>query len=142
VSFQRLPQFKTQADRAPGRLKDVKDVTKIAPGGQTIKGRMQELCKDVAEDIKKCANACDTYLKSVGFRSNFIHPDPVIRKKILVKIFAGPIWEGRLVEFVATFTKRRNEFEFSLTMHTAVGVDDANLKLLSVDERTAELNQK
>ena len=59
-----------------------------------------------------------------------------------MKIFAGPIWEGRLVEFVATFTKRRNEIEFSLTIHTAVGVDEANLKLATVDERTAELNQK
>jgi hypothetical protein len=59
-----------------------------------------------------------------------------------VKIFAGPIWEGRLVEFVATFTKRRNEFEFALTIHTAVGVDEANLKLNTVDERTADLNQK
>jgi len=46
------------------------------------------------------------------------------------------------VEFVATFTKRRNEFEFALTIHTAVGVDEANLKLVTVDERTAELNQK
>ena len=59
-----------------------------------------------------------------------------------MKIFGGPIWEGRLVEFVATFTKRRNEFEFALTIHTAVGVDEANLKLVTVDERTAELNQK
>lgn len=59
-----------------------------------------------------------------------------------MKIFAGPIWEGRLVGFVATFTKRRNEFEFSLTIHTAVGVDEANLKLVTVDERTAEMNQK
>ena len=61
--------FKKQAEYTPGRLKDVTDVTKIAPDGQTIKGRMQELCKDVAEDIKKCANACDTYLKSVRIRS-------------------------------------------------------------------------
>ena len=59
-----------------------------------------------------------------------------------MKIFAGPIWEGRLVEFVATFTKRRGEFEFALSIHTAVGVDEANLRLVIVDERTAELNQK
>jgi len=52
-----------------GRLKDVTDVTKVAPDGQTIEGRMQELCKNVAEDIKKCANTCDTYLKLVEFRS-------------------------------------------------------------------------
>jgi len=61
---------------------------------------------------------------------------------MLVKIFAGPIWEGRLLEFVETFTNRRKEFEFALTIHTAVGVDEANVKLDTVDERTAELNQK
>jgi len=66
VSRSRLPWFEAQANRIPGRLKDVTDVAKIAPDGQTIEGRMQQLCKDVAEDIKKCANACDTYLKSVG----------------------------------------------------------------------------
>ena len=46
------------------------------------------------------------------------------------------------MEFVEIFTKRRNEFNFSLVIHTAVSVDEANLKLGSVDERTAELNRK
>ena len=59
-----------------------------------------------------------------------------------MKIFAGPIWEGRLSEFVETFTKRRREFEFAPTIHTAVGVDKAITKLNAVDGRTAELNQK
>ena len=59
-----------------------------------------------------------------------------------MKIFAGPIWEGRLVDFVVTFTKRRGEFQLSLVMHTAVGVDEANLRLVMVDGRTAEINQK
>ena len=59
-----------------------------------------------------------------------------------MKIFAGPIWEGRLVEFVETFIKRRGEFEFSLTVHTTVGVDEANLKLVILDKRTAEINQR
>ena len=45
------------------RLGDVKDAKKVAPDGQTIEGRMQKLCADVAEEIKKCANACDIYLK-------------------------------------------------------------------------------
>ena len=67
VSLSHLLWFVTQSDYAPCRLKDVKDATKVAPDGQTIKGRMQGLCVDVAGDIKKCANACDTYLKSVGF---------------------------------------------------------------------------
>ena len=64
------------------------------------------------------------------------------RKKILVKIFSGPVWEGRLLEFVEIFTKRRKEFGLALTIHTAVGVDEANTKLDTVGERTAELNQK
>ena len=46
------------------------------------------------------------------------------------------------MEFVGVFTGRRKEFEFALAIHTAVGVDEANVKLDTVDERTAELNQK
>ena len=38
------------------------DPKMIVPGGETIEGRMQKLCKAVADDIKQCANACDTYL--------------------------------------------------------------------------------
>ena len=64
------------------------------------------------------------------------------RKKILVKIFTGPVWEKRLLEFVDVFTNRRKEFEFALTIHTAVGVDEANFKLNAVDQRTVELDQK
>ena len=45
------------------RLKGVSDPKQIAPDGQTIENRMKKLCEDVAEDIKKCGNACDTYLK-------------------------------------------------------------------------------
>ena len=45
------------------RLKDVSDPKKVAPNGQTIEGRMQELCAGVAKDITRCANTCDTYLK-------------------------------------------------------------------------------
>lgn len=79
----------------PPRLKDVKDIEQIGPDSQTIKGRLQVLCTATAENIKKCANTCDTYSK----------------KKVVVKIFAGPIWEGKLVEFVGLFTKRRQEYE-------------------------------
>jgi len=45
------------------RLKDVDNPKQVAPNGQTIEGRMQKLCEAVAQDIEKCANACDTYLK-------------------------------------------------------------------------------
>lgn len=49
------------------RLKDVPDPRKLAPDGQTIEGQMQKLCVEVADDIRRCANACDTYLKSALF---------------------------------------------------------------------------
>ena len=51
------------SDRRDYRLKDVSDPKQAAPDGQTIEGRMQKLCEAVADDIKNCANACDTYLK-------------------------------------------------------------------------------
>ena len=71
-------------------------------------------------------------------------PNPVenIRKKLVVKIFAGPVWEERLLKFVGLFTKRRKEFGLALTLHTVAAVDSVVLKLGVVDERTAELSQK
>ena len=130
-------------DWPTSRLKDVSDPKQIAPDGQTIEGRMQKLCEVVAEDIKKCANACDTYLKWVHPIFNSLFPDSQgVRKKLLVKIFAGPVWEGKLLEFVGIFTKRREAFEFTLTIHTTIGVDEANLKLDVVNMQTAELTRK
>ncbi|KAF8208355.1 hypothetical protein K438DRAFT_1813864 [Mycena galopus ATCC 62051] len=108
------------------QLKNVKDMEETAPDGTTIKGRMQELVKKTAEDIKSCANACDTYSK----------------KKLVVKVLKGPIWEGRLVKFVGIFTQRRGDFEFALSIHTALGVDAANRAIGSVDKTTQEMNAK
>ena len=83
------------------------------------------------------------YISEVGqIPSNFFRADHPLRKKILVQVLASPVWEGRLVEFVATFANRRNEFESALSIHTAVGVDEANIELVTVGERTTELDQK
>ena len=65
-----------------------------------------------------------------------------IRKKLVVKVFAGPVWEQRLLKFVGIFTKRRKAFVLALTLHTVAAVDAVVLKLDVVDERTAELTQK
>ncbi|KAJ7777866.1 hypothetical protein DFH07DRAFT_796416 [Mycena maculata] len=108
------------------QLKNVKDAEEVAPDGSTIKGRMQEIVKATVADIKACANACDTYVK----------------KKLVVKILKGPIWDGKLVAFVGAFTKHRSEFEFALAIHTSVGVDQANKTLDSVDQTTQEMNMK
>ncbi|KAK6985237.1 hypothetical protein R3P38DRAFT_3291978 [Favolaschia claudopus] len=86
---------------------NVKDADEVAPDGSTIKGRLQEIVNIATDDIKACANACDAYTK----------------KKLVVKVLKG------------TFTKRRSEFEFALSVHTAVGVD-------AVNKVTQEMNQK
>ncbi|KAJ7846349.1 hypothetical protein B0H14DRAFT_934544 [Mycena olivaceomarginata] len=108
------------------QLKNVKDAREKAPDGTTIEGRMQEIAKGTAEDIKDCANVCDTYSK----------------KKLVVKVLKGPIWEGRLVKFVDVFSKRREQFEFALSIHTARGVDEANRTIGTVDKTTQEMNAK
>ncbi|CAK5278366.1 unnamed protein product [Mycena citricolor] len=108
------------------QMRNVKDADQVAPDGSTIKGRVQVIAKETADDIKACANACDTYIK----------------KKLIVKILKGPIWDGKLVAFAGTFTKRRSEFEFALSIHTAVGVDVATKLIGAVDHTTTAMNAK
>lgn len=108
------------------RLKDVKDVTQMSSDGQSIKSRLEELCIATAEDIKACANTCDAYSK----------------KKLVVKVLAGPVWEGKLLEFAGLFTQRKEEFAFALTVNTAVGVGMANDKLDAVEAITREVDKK
>ena len=55
----------TLPDRNVHRLENVSDPKMVAHNGQTIEGRLQSLCDDVAKDITRCANACDAYLKLV-----------------------------------------------------------------------------
>ena len=51
------------SDRSVSRLKDVTDPKQTTSDGQTIESRIQTLCEAAAEDIRKCANVCDAYLK-------------------------------------------------------------------------------
>jgi hypothetical protein len=112
------------ADRL--RLRDVKDVNQVAPDGQTIRGRLQELSITTAEDIKACSNVCDAYSK----------------KKLIVKLISGPLWEGRLLDYVGLFTQRKEQFLFALSVNTAAGVTAANYKLDNVESMTQEIEKK
>ena len=101
----------------------MKDPESVGPDGLTIKARMQGLIKQTAEDIKTCANACDTYAK----------------KKLIVKVIKSSSWDETLKDFVTLFAKRRGEFTFALSVHVGVGVDDANKKLKEIDEKINKL---
>lgn len=75
----------------------------------------------------------------------FIHlsvVNPILISTTSVRVIKGPVWEGRLLKFAGLFTKRRSEFEFSLTIHTSLGVDAANVTLSIVDKSTQEMNAK
>lgn len=108
------------------RLQNVHDEQSIAPDGRSIEDRMSALVNKTADDIKACSNACDTYSK----------------KRLLAKVFQGPMWDTKLVAFAGSFTKRRTEFEFALSVHTALGVDQLNSKVSAVMDTTQMMNQK
>ena len=98
----------------------------IAPDGKSIEDRFRSLVERTADDIKLCSNVCDTYAK----------------KKLLAKVFLGPVWDDKLLNWVTLFAKRRKEFEFELSIHTNQGVDKANVKLDNIEDTTRVLDEK
>ncbi|KAI0331154.1 hypothetical protein GY45DRAFT_1276344 [Cubamyces sp. BRFM 1775] len=101
------------------QLDNIKDRDAVGPGGMTIEARMQNLVKQTADDITACGNACDTYAK----------------KRLIVKVVKGSVWEGTLKTYIDIFAKRRKDFTFALAIHTGMGVDDANRKLNTLDHK-------
>lgn len=92
------------------RLRDVKGRSDVGLSGEIMEARLATLSKETADDIRACANACDTYSK----------------KKLLVKMIRGQYWDDKLVEWVKRFDARRREFELALGIHSARAVDDVS----------------
>ena len=93
----------------------------IAPDGRNIEDRLKSLVERTADDIKKCSNVCDTYMK----------------KRPLARVLLSSLWDVKLLEFVELFAIRRQEFELELTIRTNRGVDKANVKLDAINEQFA-----
>ena len=91
----------------------------ITPDGINIEDRLKSLVERTADDIKKCSNVCDAYMK----------------KRLLARVLQSSLWDAKLLEFVELFATRRQEFEFELTMRTCRGVDKANVKLDAINEQ-------
>ncbi|KAI9464119.1 hypothetical protein BJY52DRAFT_887705 [Lactarius psammicola] len=107
-------------------LKDVQNDKLVAPDGRTIEDRLKTLVDRTADDIKLCSNVCDTYAK----------------KKLLAKVFLGSVWDAKLLSYVTLFSKRRQEFEFELSVHTSQGMDKANVKLDNIGDTARTLDEK
>ena len=81
---------------------------------------MESVSKLAADDIKRCANACDTYLK----------------KTLIVRVLRSQVWEERLTSFFGTFAQRRRDFELALAIHTATAVDAVGDAVDSMNRRS------
>ena len=90
--------------------------------GATVEGRMQGLIKQIADDIKRCANVCDVWS----------------RMRLLARILKAPFWEGTFVDLVNLFAQRRTDLEFAMSMHTARGVDEVAGKLHNLTQLMEE----
>ncbi|KAF9220899.1 hypothetical protein BS17DRAFT_820097 [Gyrodon lividus] len=108
------------------RLRYVRDPKQLFPDGTTLEGRMQQLMKDIADDITNCGNICDAYTK----------------KSLVAKVFKGPVWETRLADFADTFVRRRQEIELALSIHTTLGVDSANHALSDLQDGLRSVHDK
>lgn len=85
----------------------------------SIGSRLEEILCNTADDIKKCANVCDTYSK----------------KRLLVKVLQGSSWDDTLKEYILLFSNRKAEINQALIIHTGLGIDSANEKLHSLDAK-------
>lgn len=101
------------------RLRSVKDEDTPGPDGTTIKARLQALVGRTAEDIKNCANTCDTYAK----------------KKLIVKVLKSSSWDEKFKAFLTLFGDRRKDFMLALTIHTGKAVDDVHRELIGMDAK-------
>ena len=80
---------------------------------------MEGLIRQTAEDIKACANTCDTYAKM----------------KPILKVIRGPAWEETLKGFIDLFAGRRKAFAFAFSIHVGDSILDADRKLKEIDTR-------
>jgi hypothetical protein len=107
-------------------LEDVEPDKVVAPDGCSFGNRFESLIQETADDIMRCSNVCDTYMK----------------KRLLAKVFLGPVWNEKLLEFVTLFAKRRKDFQFELTIHINQALCKANSKLGDVVYGVKDLDEK
>ena len=107
-------------------LEDVEIDKVIAPDGKSIENQFEGLVERTAEDIKRCSNVCDAYMK----------------KRLLAKVLLCPVWDEKLPGFVTLFAQRRREFQLELTLHIYQSLHKANSKLEEIAYGVKGLDEK
>ena len=64
------------------------------------------------------------------------------RKRPLVKVFAGPIWDLRLTKYSDIFEQRRKDFHLAMSIHTTVSVNAATDQLARLLEETGAISER
>src|ERR1700728_5399200 len=59
---------------------------------------------------------------------------------LIVKVLKGPVWEGRLANFVNLFDDRKKEIQYELSIQTTLGVNSANDSLANVQKNILSMN--
>jgi hypothetical protein len=98
----------------------------VAPDGGSFESPFKSLVEETADDIMKCSNACDTYMK----------------KRLLAKVFLSPVWNEKLLGFVTLFGQRRRDFQFELTIHINQNLYKANSKLGDIAYGVKDLDEQ
>ncbi|KAG7087300.1 hypothetical protein E1B28_013278 [Marasmius oreades] len=84
----------------------------------TVEEKLASLCAKIEKDIQGCGNLCDTFSK----------------KRFLVKLLKGSIYEIRLEEMAQTLDERQRELQFALGLFTARGIQSINDTLRSAHD--------
>ncbi len=85
----------------------------------TISGRMQQLIDTAEQDIRTCANACNTYAT----------------KKLLSKVLHSSSWREEFKSHIKCFKSRRREFELALAIYTGHTINTVHDRVINVDKK-------
>ncbi|KAF8882715.1 hypothetical protein BD779DRAFT_1674867 [Infundibulicybe gibba] len=105
------------------QLRHMKGPADIGPDGVN---RLQDLMDKIAKDVTECGSACDVYMK----------------KSFLSKMIKSKIYEERLAGYATLFEENRAALMGLLSVHSALGVDQANIKLNEHGEKLLSVANK
>jgi len=116
----------------------MRDPDVVGSDGTTIKDRMQGEMYILAKDIEETGSFCDHYLKK-GFLGKYVYSRPLhfLISLSLAKTLKSQIYERRLARYADRFAYHRQNLEFEMNKHAALGIDDANKK---IDNITSHLD--
>lgn len=113
----------------------------------TLAHRLTPFMHVIAKDIRECGSACDTILKKGFLGELYTFPFSSFRLTcvfclLTAKTIKSTIYENRLAEFSRIFIEHRKYLFLQLSLHSSLGVDNANQKLDTQGDRLRAIEKK